>query len=346
MPWAQAKVVAAITAIVLVAGCTTTPVASNNAIPREAELVSQLKKQCTVVGVSYQDDRGVRRAKGLNVWGATNEAFVTLGRMTGVEELSFTATDLRQSRFDEVGKMTSLKSLEVVNCEFLPEQLKVVQSLTNLETLELMFTVMDGANEARASRLGELSGEETQIRDELKRERNGEQVIQATLLTDRFMPCLSKLTKLKTLCLVNTFISSKGLNDLKALGQLETADITLLGLTGKTAQPFESMSKLRSLRCFKVDNEILAALSSNANLEDLEIGSGDVTDAGIPHLLKLQKLRRLYIRGNKLTDSGLSQLSQLPKLEGLDLDYSERISEGGVTQFRKRRPDVYVKHDR
>jgi hypothetical protein len=169
-------------------------------------------------------------------------------------------------------------------------------------------------------------------------------VVLDALLTDRAMPFLSKLTKLQTLNLHNTYVSGEGLKQLQPLVKMESLDIGALGLTGKTAMPFRAMTKLYSLQYFNADDDIVEVLSKMTTLEQLNIWSGEVTDVGASRLLNLRQLQRLEIRGNKMTDQGLRRLSQVPALKYLDLSYTERITQDGIAQFRKLRPDVEIKY--
>ena len=243
-----------------------------------------------------------------------------------------------------ISNLTSLKSLKVVNCKFMPAQMSALQNLKELQDLELMFTIYDEPAEAREKLLGELSPGEKQTRDALKRTGISDDVVLSALLTDRTMPFLSKLTKLKTLNLVNTFVSGEGLKQLQPLVEMESLDIGALGLTGKTAMPFQAMTKLHSLQYFNADDDIVEVLSKMTTLERLNIWSGDVTDVGATHLLSLRQLQRLEIRGNKMTDQGLAQLSRVPTLKYLDLSYTKQITQDGFAQFRKLRPDVEIKY--
>jgi flagellar biosynthesis/type III secretory pathway chaperone len=288
----------------------------------------------------------VRRLTGLHVFNASEASFGTLTDAQGIEELEFEATDLRTPAFGEIGKLTSLKTLTAINCQLLPEQLAVIQNLTNLENLELMFTVIQGPAESREKLLGELSSAEKQTRDTLQRSGVYENVIQAALLTDRAMPYLSKLTKLKKLDLINTYISAEGLKHLKDLANLEVAHFGPMGLTAETVTPLQGMTKLRSLEYFNADDGIVDALSKITSLEHLNIWSGDVTDIGASRLVNLKKLQRLEIRGNKMTDHGLQQLRPLPDLKYLDLSYAGKLTTNGIAQFLKLRPDVEIKYVR
>jgi len=310
----------------------------------EPPFVAQLRTQSKLVYPTESIRGGVRRLTGLHLFGASDGAFSTLTNAQGIEELEFEATDLRTVAFGEIGKLSSLKTLTAINCQLLPEQLAGIQNLTNLESLELMFTVLEGPAESRVKLLGELSSEEKQTWDTLKRSGVYDNVIQAALLTDRAMPYLSKLTKLKKLDLINTYISAEGLKQLKDLANLEVAHLGPMGLAAETVAPLQGMTRLRSLEYFNANDGIVDALSKITSLEHLNIWSGDVTDTGVGRLVNLKKLQRLEIRGNKMTDQGLQQLKALPDLKYLDLSYAEKITTNGIAQFLKLRPDVEIKY--
>jgi Leucine-rich repeat (LRR) protein len=278
------------------------------------------------------------------LFNASEAAFMTLTTVGGIEALEFEATDLQTPAFNLISNLTSLKRLEAVNCQMLPAQLAAVQNLTNLESLDLMFTVLEKSKETREKLLGPLTDAEMQIRDDLKRRDIGDHVIEAALLTDRFMPCLSHLTKLKQLRLGNTFFSAEGLKHVQPLANLESVDFTPMGLNAETAKPLQAMTKLRSLEYFDVDDGIAATLSRIASLEHLNLWSGGVTDLGASHLAKLKKLKHLEIRGNKITDEGLLQLAHLSELKFLDIQDAARITANGLARFRELRPDVEIKH--
>ena len=319
-------------------------VGSYDSGPSEPALMARLKQQCDVVYPKHTERGGVRCLTGLSVWNASEGAFATLNSAQGIEELEFVATDLRTPAFAEVGKLTSLKCFRTENCNLLPGQLTTIQNLKELEDLELQFTIFEESSEKRAQLLGDLSPEEAQRRDALKRSGLGDHIIQAALLTDRAIPNLRHLTSLKTLRLQNTFFSAGGLEHLKPLVDLEVADLGPINLTGATTLPLQGMTKLRSLRYFNADDDVAAVLSEISSLEDLDVWSGEVTDIGAGHLINLKKLQRLQIRGNRMTDQGLETLSQLPQLRYLDLSYVKKMTSGGIARFRKLRPDVEIKY--
>jgi RNA polymerase sigma factor (sigma-70 family) len=351
MAWAKAKVTTVVVAGSIIVAGTTTVVVSN-ATYTEPAYISQLEKQGGMVskGVIYPIHD--RHKSQLNLWFATEASFKTLTNAQDVEDLEFVATDMRIPAFNLISNLTNLKSLSTINCKLMPAQLAVIQNMTNLEylKLELDDAVFQESSETRAKLLGELSPEEKEMAAMLKNvgiskdQGLDDNQVQVTLLTDRAMSYLSKLTKLKTLDLNRADISQAGLKQLMTLTNLEEADISPCGLNRETALPFQAMTKLRSLEYFNVDDGVVGTLSKITSLEHLNLWSGDVTDVSTNYFASLTNLNHLEVRGNQMTDAGLLQLAQLPKLKYLDFEYANKITQDGLAQFRKLRPDVELKN--
>lgn len=309
-------------------------------------LVKQLEQQGATVFTTYRPTSNgqSKRLIGLDVWRASPEALRIVGRFEGLQTLSFVASDLRVPAFQEIGKLTSLKSLTIANGQLLPQQLKTIGKLTNLETLSAMFTVLDETSEDRQRWLGELTVAEQQLAERLRNDGKGEHVIEAVLLTDRSMPNLYGLTQLKDLEFLNTFASA-GLVSIEPLTKLEKLHLDIVGPTPDSLASLQSMKNLRSLRYLNADDQMVAQLAKLNNLEELDIWSGDVTDASVAQLAKLVRLERLEIRGNQITDDGLELLLSLPRLQMLDLTYAKTISPGAIALFRNQKRECTVKTD-
>jgi hypothetical protein len=352
MAWAKVKFTMMVSAILLFFAAGTTTVIVSQAAHKEPAYISQLRTEggMVVFGVLYPTQG--RHKSQLNLWFATEASFKTLTNAQDVDDLEIVGTDLRTPAFNLISNLTNLKSLSTVNCKIMPAQLAAIQHMTNLENLklELIPALLDESSETRAKLLGELSPDETQTASMLKREgiskRHGlsDNLLQATLLTDRAMPYLSKLTKLKTLNLARAYISPDGLKQLIPLTNLEEVNIGLMGLSRETAKPLQAMTRLRSLEYFNVDDGVVDTLSKITSLEHLNIWSGDVTDAGALSLTTLINLNHLEIRGNKMTDEGFLLLSQLTKLKYLDIQFAKKITTNAIAQFQKLRSDVEIKH--
>jgi hypothetical protein len=80
------------------------------------------------------------------------------------------------------------------------------------------------------------------------------------------------------------------------------------------------------LRGLSVSDEDLTAIPEDVT--QLALIDSPITDAGIPHLLKLSGLQRLNIAGTKITDEGLITLGSLSKLEWVCVNRTQATAEG------------------
>lgn len=308
----------------------------------ESSILNQLQHQCGAVYPIDGAGEGNRHLTGFHLFNADASAFYGLSNAKRIEVLEFEATDLNVPAFREIGNLTPLKYLKAVNCWLLPAQLTALQDLTHLEHLDLMFSIFKESNETRKEMLGALSPAERKSYNDLKNEGTGEHVILAALLTDRIMPTLGHLTKLKTLRLINTFVTADGLKQLTPLEELEVLEINFLGISREDTKPFQSMKHLRSLSLITADDSIVETLSHISGLEHLNIWCDKVTEKGAANLATLKNLNRLEIRGNNMSDQGLLILGQLPNLKFLDISHANAISRRGVTQFQTLHPNVKI----
>lgn len=81
-------------------------------------------------------------------------------------------------------------------------------------------------------------------------------------------------------------------------------------------------------------DKALAYLEGLEKLAGLELAYTKVTDAGIPHLAKINHLWRLDLNGTNVTDKGLACLEGLTNLRDLALA-STNITDAGIPYLRK-----------
>jgi hypothetical protein len=93
------------------------------------------------------------------------------------------------------------------------------------------------------------------------------------------------------------------------------------------------------LRGLPVSDEDLAAVP--ATVTGLALVDAPVTDAGIPHVLRLTGLERLNIAGTQITDDGLVALGGLQNLERVCVNRT-RVTASGVDRLKRTRPGVEV----
>jgi hypothetical protein len=134
-------------------------------------------------------------------------------------------------------------------------------------------------------------------------------------ITDKTIDRLKSTRGLRGLHLDDTLCTTAAVSRLAAASSLEY--FTLLGLTANDANmaPLEAMENLRSLNYCSFSR-------SKGMLRT-------VTDAGLAHIAKLEKLEALYLDGANITDEGLAHLRGLKHLSGLAMD-SPNVSDAGM----------------
>lgn len=157
-----------------------------------------------------------------------------------------------------------------------------------------------------------------------------------TQVTDAGLGELRKFPNLKVLYLHNTRVSDKGLEILQRLSKLER--LNLRGCVRVTNSGLVHLKELPltwlDIQATKVTNEGLVHLSPN--LTSLTIGNGlgpYVTDAGMPHLAKLEQLKKLDLTMAQVTNDGLKHLLGLARLQQLDLPAFSDIDDAGIQQL-------------
>ena len=151
-------------------------------------------------------------------------------------------------------------------------------------------------------------------------------------ITDDGIAHLSKMRSLKKLDIANSQITDRGLGYLSQIKTLETLNlpqrdqhITDVGLAHLGQMPnLKSLSVTEAHYAIPAMNpdwytdKGLAELANCRLLEELNIGSIGITDAGIDHIVKLNNLKKLMLFGcDNVTDAGLAKLTALKSLTNL-----------------------------
>ena len=74
-------------------------------------------------------------------------------------------------------------------------------------------------------------------------------------------------------------------------------------------------------------------------MESLYLDNSQVTDAGLPRLLHLQKLTGLHLSGTRVTDDGIQQLAALKLLRHLELNRTA-VTDEGFDRLKNELPKV------
>ncbi|OWK45691.1 Alanyl-tRNA synthetase [Fimbriiglobus ruber] len=119
-------------------------------------------------------------------------------------------------------------------------------------------------------------------------------------------------TSLQTLSLIGTSVTDTGLKKIEKLTQLT---VLTVGGTGTTEASFDTIVKLSELSLLHLgptlsSNAGLARLAALPKLSKLIFGHSDrLTDDGLEHLVKCQRLKEVSFEETKVTEAGVKKLA-------------------------------------
>ena len=90
-------------------------------------------------------------------------------------------------------------------------------------------------------------------------------------------------------------------------------------------------------------DEGAALVGEHVSLEYLTLAGTRVTDAGLEHLVGLERLRELDLSETAITDAGIEALAELRGLQVLRVERTG-VSEAGVRRLRAALPDCAIRY--
>ncbi len=286
-----------------------------------------------------------------------------------------------------LGHLTALPELEILNdVELSADAIAVLPSFRNLKSLHFVGGMPPGgtsvplvdisglAQLAQRPNLEDLSlagdrwdPEDLVVLEHLKQLRR---LSIMDDVTDENLATIGTLKNLKHLDFGGNNLSKRGLNELRALTQLETLSVSLSWRTppgiDETRLAWSSLKNLRTLSVGGVllDDADLASVAHMQHLESLSLQNGNFSEAGLRYLQSLSALKNLRISNldcptgaglqelagleslrdltlqGRITDEALEHLTGLPSLWSLWIITDEVIQPETVTRLRERLPAV------
>jgi hypothetical protein len=139
-------------------------------------------------------------------------------------------------------------------------------------------------------------------------------------VTDKGVARLSQVKSLEYLVLPDVGITDEGLVYVSHLEKLKHLWI----ISARYAGP-------NTLNKGAITDKGIAGLTNCKMLEELNIGSIGITDAGLDHIAKLANLKRLFLFGcSNVTNKGLAKLITLKSLQNLSVN-DANITIGGLS---------------
>lgn len=165
--------------------------------------------------------------------------------------------------------------------------------------------------------------------------------------------------KLEILSLSHTLVDDLAMSYIGMMPSLKLVDLNNTIINGfihqDGAEPnlISSLTALHSLKgleslnleCANIKDAAVDPLSSFQELRLLSLKSPSLTDISLYHLSSLPKIRNLGIREAVLTDSGLFSFRPPATLEMLDLRGCWLLTEDAILSFRKRHPQIELRHE-
>lgn len=147
-------------------------------------------------------------------------------------------------------------------------------------------------------------------------------------ITDAGLVHLKSMGSLRRLTLDQTQVTDDGMALVKQLGSLESLSVPS-HLTDRGLAQLVELPRLKHLwaggsSSSPITDEGLASLARVRSLEELLIGGTGITDAGLPHITRLTRLKHLALfYAPLITDEGVAHLTDLKSLTLLELPRSE-----------------------
>ena len=306
--------------------------------------------ECLSVDSSRLDDTGaahlaaVASLSALTISGtlitdAGLDRFVNLQRL---ESLGLGRTAISDAGLAKLRPLTRLKSLGLGETAISDGGMSVLEAFSNLTQLDLSNTPVTDEGIKHIAGLRQLEMVE----------------LEKTQITDEGLNYLTGLSKLQFLNLGGTAVTPEGAGKLKAaipdvnilgVGQITMpavvnpeVDAAIAAVTQLGAVVERDETKVgrpvRLVRFSKLaKDEDLKLLGAFKELEMLQLGRSEITDAGIVSIRDLVNLRLLDLSNTRITDYGVGQLTSLKHLRMLDLS-GTRVSDastGHLTALQK-----------
>ena len=267
--------------------------------------------------------------------GITNTSLRHLSKMTSLEELYICGDRIGDAGLEHLRALPCLQYLLLCSNNFTDDGLVHVKEIPSLRILSLPEGL------CRMTDAGLISISNMPRLENLYLDVKGP-------ITDDGLAHLSKIHSLKKLHLSRLQVTDRGLAYLAQIKTLERLDLPQeqKGITDKGITCLGELPNLRQLaisRIHYIDPKMnkdyytdrgLEALVKCRNLEDLGIGSIGITDAGIDHIAKLTKLKKLMLFGcENVTDAGLVKLTALTSLRNLYIT-SAGVSFAGLKNLK------------
>lgn len=271
--------------------------------------VRSSENRFSVVGPHLAKLRSLRSLR-LDGGELTADDFRLLGQLWKIEELHLRPkAEIRPENAAAIARMTTLRVLRLDRTQISAPALQELTKLSHLEELTVDSSSFDPST---GERLRELQ------------------------LDDEAAQAIASFPRLRQLMLFATQITDDGMATLIGLSRLEVLVISSPCITSASFDHVVELQRLEHLGtwAWKIDDTDLGKLSQLPNLTSLDLQT-ELTDASVPHLLKLDQLKWLTLRGDGITDGCVPQFYGRTNLERLNLNLTSINKNGAAAKALK-----------
>ncbi|MGD9647623.1 MAG: leucine-rich repeat domain-containing protein [Pirellulales bacterium] len=149
-------------------------------------------------------------------------------------------------------------------------------------------------------------------------------------MTDDDLQEFSEVRGLESFLIAGSRVSVAGLVHLEQLKKLQELSVVHCRVTPEFAQAIGRLRTLTKLHIggAALSNEVLRGIGTLSQLEVLSLSDAvQITDAGLPHLAAMPRLRHVAIAEAQISDAGLQSFAGLEELQSLyirEADVSDR----------------------
>jgi hypothetical protein len=263
----------------------------------------------------------------------TDEWLKDLGKAPGarrVRRLDLANCAVKGDGLRHIGTLTDLRELNLTLTPVTDDALKHIKVFTELRVLGLASTQCNGTGFAHLSDL-----------------KNLEKVnFHYTPLNDAGLSAISKVPISDRLWFAHTRFTDEGAASLVALKDLKRVGI---GSTarGSSGEAIAALAKLPLEDLALLDNQAtpvgIAHAAKIATLRRLDVSHGPtVMDESLALVARMPMLEELKLGSAQVTDAGLQQLAACKTLKKLSLSGLKNVTPAGIERLRKARPDLVI----
>lgn len=261
----------------------------------------------------------------------TDEGVETLSQLPALQLLNVGDTQVTGAGLAMLKQLKQLRGLILPGANVADADLSILETFTELKILNVADLGVSDATLSRIATLGHLHNLSVGRSDQL---------------TDNGLKHLAALKQLTSLGVAYTSIGDAGLEHLEKLAALKSLSIPDTNVTAAgIARLAKALPELEGLSVGQtaIGDEGLRAIG-NMKLTYLQLDYMDITDTGLAHLSRLDRLGALILEGSPITDEGLKHLTELKQLRTLNLA-NTKVTATGVAELNKALPNCDITWD-